>query len=283
MSRPLEGALVLLADDHRDTLELIEFVVRDAGASVKTATSAAEVLSLLTEFKPDALLLDIAMPDLDGYQLLEAIRAKHHELRDTPAIAVTGRAFERDKRRAAEVGFVGHVVKPYDPEALIHLVRKLLDKSPPPENAAAREFVRVSQSEGLHAALELLNRGTDHRFTGVYRFDRNTLRSVHLFDRLNPTSPKGEDAPMAETYCSLVNADRKPFSTVDTEADPRLTNHPARLTVRSYCGALLRNADSTPFGSLCHFDLVPHGVSAEALEALDLAAPVVSAQVAEHD
>ena len=108
----------------------------------------------------------------------------------------------------------------------------------------------------------------------MYRFDGDMLRNVHLFDRANPTVRRGDDAPLAETYCSLVGAARGPFVTTDAEADPRLLEHPARLCVRSYCGALLRHADATPFGTVCSFDVVSQPAPDELVTLLQLVAPI---------
>jgi CheY-like chemotaxis protein len=282
----LAGTSVLLADDDVDNLELIEFLFQDAGATVRAVRSAEEALALLPDWKPDVLLLDISMPNMDGYELLETIRRDHDGYCEIPAIAITGGAFERDKRRAEAAGFAVHVAKPFDVEALLHLVRGLVDKRPRPETALSVEFVRHLRDDGLHAALGFLNGQGTHRFTGIYRFDGDVLRNLHLFDRQSPavlpTGNKGDDAPMAETYCSLVRAERTAFVTVDTEADPRLSSHPARLQVQSYCGALLRNADSTPFGTVCNFDLVPQLAPKAMVELLELVAPILSAEVAER-
>jgi len=275
----LTGMSILVADDHVDSLELLEYLLQEAGATVKSAGDAADVLGLLADWKPDVLLLDISLPDVDGYELLSSIRCKPG-LGEVPAVAITGHAYEADRQRAEGAGFAVHVTKPYDPEALIHLVGKLGSNKAPENSPAQHDFVKVLRERGLHRALEFLNEQTAHRFTGVYRFDGAMLRSVALFDRLNPEAPRGDDAPMRETYCSIVGTSRQSFVTEDTEADARLLEHPARLTVRSYGGALLRNADATPFGSLCHFDLVPQPATDDALRLLELVAPYVSAEVA---
>jgi CheY-like chemotaxis protein len=272
----LAGTAVLLADDDADNLELLQFVFEQEGAAVRGASSGKEVLALLRDWKPDILLLDISLPDLDGYELLGRVR-EDPAMREVPAIAITGRAYARDKQRAAEAGFVVHVTKPFDHEALIHVVMNLVAK--PAESATQAEFRRILREEGFHAALGVVNQSGAHRFTGMYRFDGDMLRNVHLFDRANPTVRRGDDAPLAETYCSLVGAARGPFVTTDAEADPRLLEHPARLCVRSYCGALLRHADATPFGTVCSFDVVSQPAPDELVTLLQLVAPILGAEI----
>jgi hypothetical protein len=136
---------------------------------------------------------------------------------------------------------------------------------------ALAKFEKVLSNRGIHDALRLLNSRTGHRFTGIYRFDGPILRNVFLFDAENASTVKGADAPMDATYCSIVGAFEKPFTTEDTLRDDRIREHPAREQVRSYCGVLLRRAD----GTLCHFDLVSCDVTAAELVLMEDAAPLL--------
>jgi CheY-like chemotaxis protein len=122
---PLAGAAILVADDHADSADLLQIVLASAGAHVRTAGSAREVLDLLALWQPHAFLLDITLPDMDGTELLSAIRALPG-FETTPAIAVTGHAQEHDKERSADAGFALHVVKPFDRKALIEVIGQLL-------------------------------------------------------------------------------------------------------------------------------------------------------------
>jgi CheY-like chemotaxis protein len=83
----------------------------------------------LLTWTPDVLLLDIAMPEMDGCELLTTIRGIER-LREVPAVAVTARAFERDKERSANAGFAAHVSKPYQIEALVDVIGGLVAKKP---------------------------------------------------------------------------------------------------------------------------------------------------------
>jgi GAF domain-containing protein len=135
-------------------------------------------------------------------------------------------------------------------------------------------FETVLAEEGVHAALAFLNARTSHRFTGIYRLDAPMLRNVRLFDRENPSLQIGADAPLRETYCSVVGASATPFTTADTRADERLREHPARESTLAYCGVPLRSAEGTTLGTLCHFDLVPRPVPDE-VPVLEAAAPLI--------
>ena len=279
VSPELSGRALLVADDDEDNAELLAFIVSGAGAETRIAHSAAGALELVaTGWEPDALLLDIGLPDMDGYGLLRELR-RQPTLGRVPAVAISGHVGSGDKVRAADAGFAVHVSKPYDGEAVVHLVARLT--SARSETPVADDIRAALALGGVHAALALLNKSASYRFTGVYSFDGDTLRNVSLFDRENPAALVGDDAPLQDTYCSIVGRARAPFVSANTTTDPRLLAHLARLSVQSYCGVLLRNADSTPFGSLCHFDVVPVDAPRDALDLLERAAPVIAAMVAD--
>jgi CheY-like chemotaxis protein len=125
----LAGTAVLVVDDDADSLEILAYLVGQEGGTVRGASSAREALELLLTWTPDVLLLDISMPEIDGYELLSTIRGVAR-LRDVPAIAVTAHAYETDKQRCIEAGFAEHISKPYDGAALLELVARLASEKP---------------------------------------------------------------------------------------------------------------------------------------------------------
>jgi CheY-like chemotaxis protein len=129
MAPALLGIAVLVVDNDPDNLDVIEHVITEYGGSVRTATDAREVLEILRTWRPDVMLLDIAMPEMDGYALLEAIR-RDGTLRAIPAVAVTGHAYGHDKRRAADAGFARHVTKPVDIDVMIGVIAALVPDPP---------------------------------------------------------------------------------------------------------------------------------------------------------
>jgi CheY-like chemotaxis protein len=89
---------------------------------VETASSATDALERLERVAPDVLLIDIAMPDMDGYALLQAIRQTRTRAAQVPAIAFTAYVREEDKRVALGAGFQGHLGKPVDADTLLRAV-----------------------------------------------------------------------------------------------------------------------------------------------------------------
>lgn len=133
------------------------------------------------------------------------------------------------------------------------------------------EFRTVLDRRGMHAALAFLNARVSHRFTGIYRIDDAVLRNVQLFDRENPSLEIGADAPLRETYCSIVGETNRPFSSAEAGADERLRDHPARNSVISYCGVPIGSS-----GTLCHFDLVARPVPTEEIPVMEEAARIIA-------
>ena len=130
-------------------------------------------------------------------------------------------------------------------------------------------FRAVLAEEGMRGALKFLNGRTSHRFTSIYRFDGSVLCNLYLYDRANPGLQLFPDAALEESYCSVVNETRAAFVTLDSLHDERVRNHPKRELVLSYCGIPLVREDGTLFGTLCHFDFVPHTIPPYLLRELE--------------
>ena len=118
----LRGTKVLVVDDEVDTLDLLQSVLRDAGATVLAAGSAETALQLAVAEHPDAIVSDIGMPGVDGYELMERILSSLGPDAPRARIALTAYAADRDRARAAAAGFQRHLGKPFDPLALVEVV-----------------------------------------------------------------------------------------------------------------------------------------------------------------
>jgi PAS domain S-box-containing protein len=123
LSEPFEADLsrlkVLVVDDEPDARNLIRRLLSESGAQVFTADSAAEALRLLEQDVPDILVSDIAMPDVDGYELLRRVRELDSAAAQIPAIALTAFARSEDRTRALRAGYIAHVTKPVEPSELL--------------------------------------------------------------------------------------------------------------------------------------------------------------------
>jgi CheY-like chemotaxis protein len=128
----LDGVRVMAVDDDADALGLLKDVLEAAGASVCTASSAAEALDVIGAFNADVLVADIGMPEIDGFELIRRIRALDDpKLRDIPAAALTAFARSEDRTKALQTGFEMHLAKPVDPGELVASVAMLVRRYRP--------------------------------------------------------------------------------------------------------------------------------------------------------
>lgn len=119
----LTGIRVLAIDDEPDARELLTALLTEYGAVVLTVASASEVLVNLEAFQPTVLVSDIAMPEVDGYTLIQQVRAlPPGQGGQIPAIALTAYAREDDHQRAINSGFQRHITKPLEPARLVQAV-----------------------------------------------------------------------------------------------------------------------------------------------------------------
>lgn len=134
---PLEGLKVLVVDDDDDGRELIAQVLSAHGAQVSMLTSGERALLELERFRPDVLVSDIAMPLLDGYELIRLVRALEPERGGrTPALAVTAHAGKEVVERVLDSGFQRYASKPLDIAGLVVHVSELARLWRPTASAA---------------------------------------------------------------------------------------------------------------------------------------------------
>jgi len=115
---------VLVVDDAPDVTEMLALMMSYAGYQVATAFSAPEALDAARTQHFDAVISDIGMPGMSGYQLAEALRALP-AYRSTPLIAVTGFSMYEDRERARDAGFDDFLNKPISPTVLLEAVKRL--------------------------------------------------------------------------------------------------------------------------------------------------------------
>ena len=123
----LRGTRILLADDDMRTVYALSALLRGKGAEVLVAESGREALELLGAH-PDvsAVLMDVMMPDMDGYEALKRLRADHRFAR-LPAIALTAKAMKGERERCLEAGASDYLAKPVEPGLLLTTLKNCLD------------------------------------------------------------------------------------------------------------------------------------------------------------
>jgi CheY-like chemotaxis protein len=116
---------VLVADDKAKGRELVRTVLENAGYEIHEADNGGDALRIAKEVKPDLIILDLHMPVLDGFAVLEALR-REDGFKDLPVVALTASAMQGDRERAMSIGFTGYITKPIRLVDLRNEVARLL-------------------------------------------------------------------------------------------------------------------------------------------------------------
>jgi len=121
--------VVLIADDNADNILLIRRILRRSGMDLEIveAHGGRDALQLATEKLPEIILLDMKMPDMDGYQAATAIKAGE-TTKNIPVIAVTAQAMMGDREKALEAGCSEYITKPVDAALLIETLKRFLNE-----------------------------------------------------------------------------------------------------------------------------------------------------------
>ena len=126
----LSNVRVLVVDDDPSSRELMSGMLEGYGARVSLADSGQAALTVLFAQRPDVLIADLGMPGMDGYALIEQVRALDPDFGgQTPAIAVTAHASAQDRLKALQAGYQNHVAKPVEPEELAIVIASLTGRA----------------------------------------------------------------------------------------------------------------------------------------------------------
>ena len=120
---------VLVVDDNRDSADTLSTLLQVLGCEVGVAYDGEQALRVAREFKPDAVLLDLGMPRLNGFEACECMRREPWG-KGICIVAVTGWGQDEDRRRTKEAGFNAHLVKPADPGKLTELLASISIQQP---------------------------------------------------------------------------------------------------------------------------------------------------------
>jgi CheY-like chemotaxis protein len=122
----LESIKVVAVDDDADTRDLLKAILERSGADMTVVTSGQEALEAIKNVRPDILVCDLAMPKMDGYELLEKVRGLEQEVGWLPSIAFTASTRSEDRARSQRAGFQAHIAKPANSNELVTTIVELV-------------------------------------------------------------------------------------------------------------------------------------------------------------
>ncbi len=130
---------ILVVDDEPDAVELIEFNLKQAGYEVVTAADGAAALKQARTALPSLIILDIMLPEIDGFEVCRILRRDPATLH-IPILMLTAKAAEIDRVLGLELGGDDYVTKPFSPRELVLRVKKILERGQPPAKARKDNF-----------------------------------------------------------------------------------------------------------------------------------------------
>jgi len=143
----MRGSRILVVDDDADVRLLLRALLERAGALVREAADGREALRLLFDARPDVIVLDVAMPEFDGWQTLERVR----DLTDVPVLMLTARDGELEKVRGLQGGADDYVTKPFGRQELLARIGALLRRAgsgrPPERELYEDELLSVDVAD----------------------------------------------------------------------------------------------------------------------------------------
>ena len=122
----LDGWKVVVVEDEPDSLEVATLLLEMYGAQVIGARNGKEGIDLIRQHRPNFVISDLSMPEMSGWELIEALKHEERVLAEIPVIALTAHAMDHDRRKAIEVGFHNFITKPLQPEKFVTQVIAIL-------------------------------------------------------------------------------------------------------------------------------------------------------------
>ncbi len=118
----------LLIEDNENNLELIRFILEQADYVTRSALNGIDGVHQALTMRPDFIILDIQLPDINGLEVLKRIRARYSS-QDLPIIAMTSYAMSGDKERLLAAGCTSYIEKPIDPMQVMEQIEKAINES----------------------------------------------------------------------------------------------------------------------------------------------------------
>jgi DNA-binding response OmpR family regulator len=148
-----ESSKILVVDDLLENLRLLASLLIEAGYDVRRAPDGAMALSNVPRFQPDLILLDIMMPEMDGYEVCQRLKADEHT-QDIPVIFLSALDLTFDKIRAFEVGAADYIHKPFHPAEVMARVKNQLSIRQQKLQLQAQQVVIEAQQQRLEEAIQ---------------------------------------------------------------------------------------------------------------------------------
>ncbi|ARN55918.1 response regulator [Sedimentisphaera salicampi] len=197
-------AKVLIIDDNPDNLRVAATVINNAGYEVMLALTGKEGLACATHNRPDIILLDIMMPEMNGYEVCRKLKENEHTS-EIPVLFVSARDEIKDIKRAFDVGGVDHIAKPFVPEILAVRVNNQLEHFRLMKNLSEREKMFKNLFRSIKQPIALIDSNyiikyCNLEFSSVFELSPNMAIGRNCFEVTCGGKSKCSHCPLATTF-----------------------------------------------------------------------------------
>jgi two-component system OmpR family response regulator len=206
MNESPESHRILVVDDEPNIVDVVSMALRFQGFAVETAGTGAEALSAVTAFRPHLIVLDVMLPDMEGFDVAQRLGAQRARV---PIIFLTARDATDDKIRGLTLGGDDYVTKPFSLEELVARIRSILRRSGLAEPESSRlTFEDIELDEDAHEVSRAGNNveltATEYRLLRYLMLNpRRVLTRSQLLEHVWEYD-FGGDARVLETYVSYL-------------------------------------------------------------------------------
>jgi two-component system OmpR family response regulator len=206
MNESPESHRILVVDDEPNIVDVVSMALRFQGFTIETAATGAEALSAVTAFRPHLIVLDVMLPDMEGFDVAQRLGAQRARV---PIIFLTARDATDDKIRGLTLGGDDYVTKPFSLEELVARIRSILRRSGLAEPESSRlTFEDIELDEDAHEVSRAGNNveltATEYRLLRYLMLNpRRVLTRSQLLEHVWEYD-FGGDARVLETYVSYL-------------------------------------------------------------------------------
>ena len=118
---------IVVVDDEKEMAQLLKIELESEGYQVSMAHDGKAGFALIRGMKPNLVILDVMMPKMDGYEVLNAIRGDP-TIKDIPVIMLSAKGLENEVKKGLRLGATEYILRPFDPESLIKRIKVILEK-----------------------------------------------------------------------------------------------------------------------------------------------------------
>ncbi len=221
-----ENGVIMIVDDSPASLKLLSKILLMGGFQVRQALNGKVALTVIKQQPPDLILLDIRMPDMDGFEVCSQLKTDD-KTRNIPVIFISGLEQADDKIKAFEAGGLDYITKPFEPTEVMARVKLHLELSRMQQSLEDMVQHRTIKLEEANTALKVL---LEHRKSGQEQFEENI--NSHISALINPYVARMQKTDLDSRQTALMEVIESNLNEITSDFSGKLYSRALGLTRR---------------------------------------------------